>query len=495
MYLIINYKIPPPSYILNVKNKYDILRVKFIKWKSVAEIRKCLRLRSYKSFCEGCTWVLLYGWATAGARDWPLMGERMMIKSWKLCGCAVLVLGLLLQGCSSNSSVNKTTKAQSVKEKVSLTYFGNKVSAHDVAAIEEILNEYMRARPNVTVTYESLKGLDYYKVLDKRLATGNGDDVFIVDHDHLKSYQQKGYLAKLNELPAMADYLPHVKQQMEENGSIYYAPTSISSFALFCNIDLLQKHNLKVPQTFPELKAACATFAAEGKKPLVVNKDLSLGTLIISSSWHSYYSMHKTEELYAAVNKKQQPMSQLLADGITKAFELLPYIDTEKCLGFKKNTDEYKEFAKGEAPFMLTGSWNNPRLAKLKPGFKYELHPYPVKDSGNILLTNVDTRVALNAKSKNLDASKDFLNFLLQSPKMAKFVQSQSSFGCMKSSEELKLSSENMQSLGKAYAAGNLMIGSDDRINYPIWTRGFMASMAILKGASRKKVEEIFDAE
>ena len=39
------------------------------------------------------------------------------------------------------------------------------------------------------------------------------------------------------------------------------------------------------------------------------------------------------------------------------------------------------------------------------------------------------------------------------------------------------------------------MIGSDDRIKYPMWSRSFKASKAILAGASRKEVEKIFDAD
>ena len=420
------------------------------------------------------------------------------MKTWKACGCLVLALGLLLQGCGSNEGARtKTMTSNKNQEKVVLTFYGNKVAADEVAVMEEILNDYMKANPHVSITYESLKGNEYYKILDKRLDSGNGDDVFIVDHDHLLRYQKKGYVAKLNDLPAINDYLPQVMDQMRwSDGSIYYAPTSISAFALFCNMDMLKEQKLAVPQNFGDFKKACAVFAANGKKPLIVNQDLSLCTAIISGSWHSYYSQNKTAELCKAVNEKQQPMSSLLADGITKAMELTPYIDTQKCLTFKKNTDDFKEFAKGEAPFMLTGAWNNPRLAKLQPKFNYALYPYPIKDDGNILLTNVDTRMVVNANSKNMEESKRFLNYLLQSDKMERLAQSMSSFGVLKGTKKKQAAGDKrMAAINEAYAAENTMIGSDDRIKYPMWSRGFKAGKAILAGASRKEVEKIFDAD
>ena len=176
--------------------------------------------------------------------------------------------------------------------------------------------------------------------------------------------------------------------------------------------------------------------------------------------------------------------------------ELTPYIDTQECLTFKKNTDDFKEFAKGEAPFMLTGAWNNPRLAKLNPKFEYALYPYPIKDDGNILMTNVDTRMVVNANSKHVEESKRFLNYLLQSDKFDKFAKSQSSFGVLKGTKnKQEHSDKRMAAINEAYAKENTMIGSDDRIKYPMWPKAWAASKAILAGSDRKKVEKIFDAD
>ena len=91
------------------------------------------------------------------------------MKAWKACGCALLALGLILQGCGGDSARTKTMTSNKNKEKVVLTFYGNKVEARDVAVIEDILNDYMKANPHVSITYESLKGAEYYDILDKRL--------------------------------------------------------------------------------------------------------------------------------------------------------------------------------------------------------------------------------------------------------------------------------------------------------------------------------------
>lgn len=54
------------------------------------------------------------------------------MKTWKACGCLVLALGLLLQGCGSNEGARtKTMSSNKNQEKVVLTFYGNKVAADE----------------------------------------------------------------------------------------------------------------------------------------------------------------------------------------------------------------------------------------------------------------------------------------------------------------------------------------------------------------------------
>ena len=88
------------------------------------------------------------------------------------------------------------------------------------------------------------------------------------------------------------------------------------------------------------------------------------------------------------------------------------------------------------------------------------------------------------------------MNYLLQSDKLDKFAKSQSSFGVLKGTKnKQEHSDKRMAAINEAYAKENTMIGSDDRIKYPMWTKGWAASKAILAGSDRKKVEKIFDAD
>ena len=71
-------------------------------------------------------------------------------------------------------------------DQIELNFYGYKTEAINVVAIEEILQAYMDKNPNITITYESVKGTEYYEILKKRLASNNYDDIFMIDEDNLQ---------------------------------------------------------------------------------------------------------------------------------------------------------------------------------------------------------------------------------------------------------------------------------------------------------------------
>ena len=96
---------------------------------------------------------------------------------------AVLAGTLLLGGCSKGNKVENFEEQQS--SVTTITFFGNKYEPGNVTVIESILSEFMEENPDIRVSYESLKGAEYFEALEKRMETGKGDDVFMVNHDIL----------------------------------------------------------------------------------------------------------------------------------------------------------------------------------------------------------------------------------------------------------------------------------------------------------------------
>ena len=104
----------------------------------------------------------------------------------KHLGMGILIAALFLTGCGRQkiTSYEPDTTHASLPE-TKLTFFGYKYEALNVMAIEDALHGFMDVYPHISISYDGIKSPEYFEVLDKRLDTGNGDDIFMVDHEHV----------------------------------------------------------------------------------------------------------------------------------------------------------------------------------------------------------------------------------------------------------------------------------------------------------------------
>ena len=131
---------------------------------------------------------------------------------------ALLVLSFLIlvsAGCGSKNRVMNYENPED-REITTITFFGNKYEPENVAIIEEIISDFMTENPDIRVSYESLKGSGYYEALRKRMASGKGDDVFMVNHDVLLELEGKGQVADLSGLSTLEEYTDLMRSQMDE---------------------------------------------------------------------------------------------------------------------------------------------------------------------------------------------------------------------------------------------------------------------------------------
>lgn len=399
------------------------------------------------------------------------------------------VLLSILAGCAtSKNTVVDLPEAE--QDRVRLTFFGNKHEPLNVNAIENILRSYSEAYPHTSIAYESIKGSAYYDALEKRLETGNADDVFIVDHDTVLAYGGEGHLAALDHLSSIDSFSQFALAQMRSEGSIYYVPTSISAFGLYCNTDLLSSCHVEVPRTFPQLLSACQTFLDAGITPIAANNDISLKTFAIARGLARIYADDRPEERIAALTNEPHALCALLRDGFEAVEQLLARecIDAHLALATEKTSDDLEQFAAGAFPFMLTGAWASARMHDMAPGLAYEVHPLPALDDGSVVAVNVDTRVGVNAKGPHVDEALRFVEHLTRPESIKSFANSMCSFSPLIGNAAPDDAS--LRPLADAFEEGNLVIGSDDNLRLPIWSAVRTCVAGMLEGDSALKAEE-----
>lgn len=409
--------------------------------------------------------------------------------------CALLLcLAAVLCGCAREKN-SLVRYREDERPKARITFFGNKYEPENVAVVEEILSGFMRENPDVQVTYESLKGNDYFEALSKRMASGRGDDVMMVNHDAVLLLSEAGQLADLSGLESIDRFSDSVLGQMRgEDGAIYWVPTTVSAFGLYCNLDLLKAQQLEVPRTLAEWLDACERFRPGGHPALdhqrrhlaqdPGDRPGILGRLRGGAAGG---------DVWADQQRGGAP-EQLSAAGLRLASQLIEkgYVDAQKALVTQKTSDDLAEFAKGESPFMLTGGWAAGRVKSMNPPFEFTVIPYPALTDGAVLVVNADTRLSVNAHSPNREAALRFVEYFTRSENITKFAENQSSLSPLKSGSPAAL--KEIQPLLEAYWAGRTVIGSDSLLDIPIWNLTAEASQRLLSGEPVEEVMDFLDA-
>lgn len=409
-----------------------------------------------------------------------------MIRKKILAG--LLCIAAAVSGCGSSEYVAKIEDKENPGEEIKLTFFGNKYEAENVVVIEQILNGFMEENPDINITYESLKGTDYYAALEKRVNAGMGDDIFMVNHDTVLEFTKKGYLEELSGLDTILSFSESALDQMRQEDGIYFVPTSVSAFGLYCNMPMLKKHGQKVPGTLEEFEEVCSYFTGLGIVPVVANNDISIKTMAMARSFYPVYQENRADQVFRQINKGAQLPGAYLSAGyqMMEDFCSRGYIDREEALVTKKTSGDLELFAKGDRPFMITGAWAAGRVKRMNPDLKFEVHPYPVQQDEPVLVLNMDTRLSINADSPHVEEARRFVTYFTRQDNIHKFIDNQASFSPLVQAYEP--STVEIQPLAECMAEGRTMLGADDRLEIPIWNLTAEASKRLLSGES---VEDI----
>ena len=377
-------------------------------------------------------------------------------------------------------------------DQIELNFYGYKTEAINVVAIEEILQAYMDKNPNITITYESVKGTEYYEILKKRLASNNYDDIFMIDEDNLQQLTNYNYFEDLSKLKTIKNFNTNSLEQMvQPDNTIPYIPTSISAFGLYCNLDLLEKHHQSVPKNNQEFMAVCQYFIEQGITPIIANNDISLKTIALAKGLYPIYQSPEKDRIIASLNQDPSILCNYLKEGYQYVKQLIDnkFIDAATTLKTEKTADDLIQFEENKNPFMLTGAWASVRVEKSSLDLNFKVYPYPILDDGAILVSNIDTRVCINAKGPHITEAKKFIEYLSQEDVMWKFVNSQSSFSPLK--EQRIADDPKIQELSPYLTSEKTILGSDSNINLPLWSLTHEGITQLLTGNSIDSALEI----
>ncbi|MBX2884373.1 MAG: extracellular solute-binding protein [Granulosicoccus sp.] len=158
-----------------------------------------------------------------------------------------------------------------------------------VAAMEQLIENFEAANPDITVTMTHFPYADYRTKVAAAIPAGEGPDVVQLFYGWLNDYVS----AKLIQ-PLPADSFPAAEidetffpmvQAMKEGDQYWALPTAVRSLALFYNTRLMEEAGVEPPTNFDELMAAAKAMTKTDSAGNITQVGITAGMTAQDHHW------------------------------------------------------------------------------------------------------------------------------------------------------------------------------------------------------------------
>ncbi len=180
------------------------------------------------------------------------------------------------KGDTGGENTASDTNIKEEKTEVSLWHLWTSDSDAKKAIIEAAINTYQEENPNITLEVDAAENESYKTKIKTAIAANEAPDVFFVwGAGFAKPFVDAGKVLPIDEYlkdGTKDKLLPGTLANFTYDGKVYGLPTCMWIAALYCNEELFNRHNIKIPDTFDELLTAVKAFRENGIAPITVGE-------------------------------------------------------------------------------------------------------------------------------------------------------------------------------------------------------------------------------
>lgn len=329
--------------------------------------------------------------------------------------------GVSQQGLSGGNSYiscpssPNTTAAASTSGSVTLTVSGFSSSPAEDALVQQNLNNFEKAHPNIHINWSPIPG-DYPTKMRANVASGTVPDVFYLTPGMSSEYISSGKLLNLSPymgkdgVKASDYYSALINPFTCTSGQVYGLPKDWNSLGVFYNKQMFQAAGLPLPTanwTWDDLKNDAQKLT---KNPGTPNSVYGISLSADASRWGAFLLANGGSVL----NK----------NGTQATFNNQVGIDTLNYYAsfLKNNTGALPTtvgapwngdaFGKQRAAMAIEGGWLIPYMASTYPNVQYDIAPLPMAPTGkraNLTFTNAWSAYA---GTKNPEAAWELIKYM-----------------------------------------------------------------------------------
>ncbi len=292
--------------------------------------------------------------------------------------------------------------------------------------MRDVLSEFEKQNPGVTVNYQQQSPKDYRERLQTAIASGRGPDIFRfhASWTPMLTRELRSLDTVITPAQMQETFYPVASQQLVKDGKVLGVPLMYDGLALFYNEDMLRTANATTPSTWAQLKKLASDLRLPKDPSQTIQR---AGVALGNASNVDHFSDIIGLLMLQNGASMSDPSSQAAQDA------MLFYV------GFVKNDRVWNStlpsstvaFARGDVAMILAPSWRVHDIKSLNPSLKFGIAPVPQLGTKKIAWATYWAE-GVSAQSKYPKESSALLKYLISPDVMKKLYSAASqerSFG------------------------------------------------------------------
>ena len=336
----------------------------------------------------------------------------------------LVALLLIATACNGNERNNAVSNAD---EKINLKMMhlwpdGNNSAQNKM--VKEIIREFEKANPNITIATEVLENEQYKSKLTVLAASNDLPDIgFTWAAGFMDPYVKGNKFADLNDLlqgELKGKFVAGTTEPYSFDGMTYALPVELNIVPVYYNKEIFSEFNLQPPQTLDDLKTIIRTLNTNGITPVTLGgKDGWPASL-----WYMYLAdrIGGAEVLDKAVANQDFTDPSLL-EAARQVQELVNLNTFIKGYNGLSHNEAKVQFINGKSAMFAMGTWELPdytTTADISQEFKnnigYFKFPTVTGGKGSVddWVGGPGTGLFVSQNSKHISEAKKFVGFFIQ---------------------------------------------------------------------------------
>lgn len=412
--------------------------------------------------------------------------------------CAAVAAGGLC-GCEPKSGMRLDEETEPVVLSFFMPMGAQKKEGANIFL--KLIDQYNASHSDVQVEVEGISIKDgYNEVLERRLASGQGDDLFTVNADSVKSFAANGYLCDLSGLPACSRLYPAAREQAEIGGLVYTIPLTMAAYGMYVNTDLLAKYGLEPPADYSSWMHCCQVLKEGGVTPFAVNRWYAMTVPVMARGLYKLYQSEHYGELVEGLNDGSVPIGDYMLEGFQMFEEFLDQgyygddLTREGVDSVPARTTDLQDFQNQKVAFAFFSSGVEKYFVDEGEGMPYLVQGVPALPEGTVCLPSIADRLCVNANSEHLEEALEVAEYITDATAAELLTNGDGSLPSREGQEGVPLGAEHMQRLLPLVNREGQIPIEDMNLHFTYWDTTRTLCLEIIDGLSAQEAAEKYNA-